>query len=121
VRIERQRIWDILLNNFRIVVSAYAVLADALGHGFVTMDRIELLVFDEGKSVMYAVRSELIRNSSPSCSGPSSEQDHGRLLPSVAAFCVFWGGVEGGGGSIDPRLDLRVPLFLPMPFMTALV
>lgn len=44
-----QRIWDILLSNFRIVVSTHAVLADALAHGFVTMDGLGLLVFDEGK------------------------------------------------------------------------
>ncbi|KAI9802439.1 MAG: hypothetical protein M1825_002823 [Sarcosagium campestre] len=42
-----QRIWDIVLDNFKIVVSTHAVLTDALGHGFVTMDRLSLLVFDE--------------------------------------------------------------------------
>lgn len=43
-----QRIWDIVLNNVRIVVSTHAVLADALSHGFVGMGRLALLVFDEG-------------------------------------------------------------------------
>jgi hypothetical protein len=45
-------IWDIVLDNFRIVVSTHAVLADALDHGFVTMDRLALLVFDEGTSLL---------------------------------------------------------------------
>lgn len=43
-----QRIWDIVLDGFRIVVSTYAILADALSHGFITMQRLSLLVFDEG-------------------------------------------------------------------------
>ncbi|KAH9203434.1 hypothetical protein DL95DRAFT_271059, partial [Leptodontidium sp. 2 PMI_412] len=43
-----QETWDIVLRNFRIVVSTHAVLADALSHGFVTMERLALLIFDEG-------------------------------------------------------------------------
>jgi ERCC4-related helicase len=43
-----QSIWDAVLNNARIVVSTHAVLADALGHGFVQMGKLALLVFDEG-------------------------------------------------------------------------
>jgi hypothetical protein len=40
-------IWDAALKNVRIVVSPYQILADALSHGFVSMDSISLLVFDE--------------------------------------------------------------------------
>jgi ERCC4-related helicase len=47
-RWSEQRIWNVVLDNFRIVVSTPAVLADALSHGFVTMERLALLVFDEG-------------------------------------------------------------------------
>jgi ERCC4-related helicase len=43
-----QETWDIVLHNFRVVVSTHAVLADALTHGFVTMERLALLIFDEG-------------------------------------------------------------------------
>jgi RecG-like helicase len=47
-RWSEQRVWDIVLDNFRIVVSTHAVLADALSHGFVTMKRLSLIIFDEG-------------------------------------------------------------------------
>ncbi|KAI2737100.1 hypothetical protein DTO013E5_2339 [Penicillium roqueforti] len=42
-----QGIWDKVLKDVRVVVSTYAVLADALGHGFVRMPRLALLIFDE--------------------------------------------------------------------------
>ncbi|CAG7966166.1 unnamed protein product [Penicillium olsonii] len=42
-----QSIWDAVLKDVRVVVSTHAVLADALGHGFVQMSRLALLVFDE--------------------------------------------------------------------------
>ncbi|KAJ5835336.1 hypothetical protein N7447_001362 [Penicillium robsamsonii] len=42
-----QGIWDKVLKDVRVVVSTYAVLADALGHGFVRMSRLSLLIFDE--------------------------------------------------------------------------
>ena len=43
-----QATWDKVLKDVRVVVSTYAILADALGHGFVRMSRLALLVFDEG-------------------------------------------------------------------------
>ena len=43
-----QGIWDKVLKDVRLVVSTYAVLADALDHGFVRMSRLALLIFDEG-------------------------------------------------------------------------
>ncbi|KAJ5188990.1 hypothetical protein N7491_005312 [Penicillium cf. griseofulvum] len=42
-----QGIWDKVLKDVRVVVSTYAVLADALGHGFIRMSRLSLLIFDE--------------------------------------------------------------------------
>ncbi|KAG5941832.1 hypothetical protein E4U53_007342, partial [Claviceps sorghi] len=39
--------WKPLLRGVRIVVSTYQVLHDALCHGFVKMDRLSLIVFDE--------------------------------------------------------------------------
>jgi ERCC4-related helicase len=44
-----QGIWDTVLKSIRVVVSTHAVLADALGHGFVQMSQLALLVFDEGR------------------------------------------------------------------------
>ena len=39
--------WDDALRNINIVVCTHQVLLDALIHGFVQMDKIALLVFDE--------------------------------------------------------------------------
>jgi hypothetical protein len=96
VGIERQRIWDILLNNFRIVVSAYAVLADALGHGFVTIDRIELLVFDEGKSVMYESDPNLLETAHHRARDHPANKIMADYYHPSLRFCVGWGGGEGG-------------------------
>ncbi|KFY33349.1 hypothetical protein V494_07693 [Pseudogymnoascus sp. VKM F-4513 (FW-928)] len=46
-RWSEQRIWDTVLENIRIVVSTHGVLADALSHGFVQIEELALLVFDE--------------------------------------------------------------------------
>ncbi|EFQ99474.1 hypothetical protein MGYG_02485 [Nannizzia gypsea CBS 118893] len=42
-----QKIWDAFLLNTRIVVSTPQVLLDALSNGFITLQRIALLIFDE--------------------------------------------------------------------------
>lgn len=39
--------WKDVLEGTRIVVSTHSILLDALGHAFVQMDRLSLLVFDE--------------------------------------------------------------------------
>jgi ERCC4-related helicase len=43
-----QQIWNIALSDVRVVVSTHQVLADALSNGFVVMERLALIVFDEG-------------------------------------------------------------------------
>jgi ERCC4-related helicase len=43
-----QRLWDSILSNVRVVVSTYQILADALTHGFVKIESLALIVFDEG-------------------------------------------------------------------------
>ena len=48
-RWSEQRIWNAALRDMKVVVSTHAVLADALTHRFVKLDKIALLVFDEGK------------------------------------------------------------------------
>jgi len=40
--------WDAILKNVRIVVSTYQILLNALDHGFVWMQSLALVVFDEG-------------------------------------------------------------------------
>lgn len=42
------RIWNDYLRNVRVVVSTYQVLLDAISHAFVPIDRLSLIVFDEG-------------------------------------------------------------------------
>jgi ERCC4-related helicase len=42
-----QAVWDDLLGSHRIIVSTHAILSDALDHGFVNMQQIGLLIFDE--------------------------------------------------------------------------
>lgn len=44
-----QRLWDAVLMNVPVVVSTHAVLRDALTHGFVKMEGLSLIVFDEGE------------------------------------------------------------------------
>jgi ERCC4-related helicase len=46
-----QSLWDAVLKNVGVVVSTYAILLDALTHAFVSMDRLSLIVFDEGKNL----------------------------------------------------------------------
>ena len=42
-----QTIWDDVLRHIRIVVSSHQILLDAFAHGFVQLDSLALLVFDE--------------------------------------------------------------------------
>jgi hypothetical protein len=61
-RWSEQRIWDAALKDVQIVVSTHAVLADALTHGFVTMKKLALLVFDEGRSIKHIYRPNFLTN-----------------------------------------------------------
>ena len=46
-----QSVWDAVLSGLHVVVSTHAILSDALGHGFVRMRDLALIIFDEGKMV----------------------------------------------------------------------
>ena len=46
-RWSNQDMWDRVLMNMNIIVCTYQILYDALIHGFVSMESILLLVFDE--------------------------------------------------------------------------
>lgn len=41
-------IWRAILKDVRVIVSTPQVLYDALAHGFVTIDQLALIIFDEG-------------------------------------------------------------------------
>lgn len=43
-----QATWDAILINTQIVVSTPQILLDALSHGFVVIESLSLIVFDEG-------------------------------------------------------------------------
>lgn len=47
---EDQCLWDAVLKNVRVVVSTYKILLDALANDFVKLERISLLIFDEGRN-----------------------------------------------------------------------
>jgi ERCC4-related helicase len=73
-----QSVWDSVLHNVRIVVSTHQILYDALAHGFVKMDDLALLIFDEGQLVYTKIvnviaapdklRSSSLYPQSPGCS-----------------------------------------------------
>jgi len=43
-----REIWDAALADVRIVTAPYQILFDALSHGFVQLESLALIVFDEG-------------------------------------------------------------------------
>ncbi|KAJ5667706.1 uncharacterized protein N7477_006276 [Penicillium maclennaniae] len=47
-----QAVWNKALKEIRVVTSTHAVLADALGHGFVRMSQLALIIFDEAHHCM---------------------------------------------------------------------
>ncbi|KAF7874021.1 hypothetical protein EAF04_002693 [Stromatinia cepivora] len=47
-----QRQWDAILKDVKIVVSPYQVLLDALTHGFVRMERLSFIIFDEAHNCL---------------------------------------------------------------------
>ncbi|KAI5307277.1 Dicer-like protein 2 [Ascosphaera pollenicola] len=55
-----QEIWDAALLNIRIVISTPQILLDALSNGFIRMQRLSLIVFDEAHMAMKAAVSNRI-------------------------------------------------------------
>jgi RecG-like helicase len=43
-----QKIWDNILQGHQVIVCTHAILADALSNGFVKIEKIGLIIFDEG-------------------------------------------------------------------------
>jgi len=54
-----QSLWDGILKNVGVVISTYQILLDALSHAFVKMERLALIVFDEGMFYSLFVLREL--------------------------------------------------------------
>lgn len=52
--------WDAALLNVRVVVSTPQILLDALVHAFLSMERLSLLVFDEGQPVPWLLVEDLM-------------------------------------------------------------
>jgi hypothetical protein len=50
-----QEVWDTALQGSKVVFSTHAVLADALTHGFIKLQSLALLVFDEGEKYKIAL------------------------------------------------------------------
>ncbi|KAM3521728.1 hypothetical protein MY4038_008931 [Beauveria bassiana] len=51
--------WKSLLNGTQAVVSTYQVLLDALDHAFVKLDRLSLLIFDEGLTATPSMKAHI--------------------------------------------------------------
>ena len=79
-----QIVWDSVLHNVRIVMSTHQVLYDALAHGFVKMDDLALLIFDEGQLIFMKIVNiiaalDKFRSSSLHPQSPGSSH-HEKLL-----------------------------------------
>lgn len=61
-----QHLWDATLLNIRIVVSTPQIMLDALSNGYVQIDRLALIVVDEGKCLRLApFTEEMVINPKP--------------------------------------------------------
>ncbi|KAM0814966.1 putative Dicer-like protein 2 [Seiridium cardinale] len=63
------QIWDAFLDNVSIVVSTVQVLSDALQHGFLRMERLSLIIFDEGTVSPLPMSSRKLTFSAHNCVG----------------------------------------------------
>jgi superfamily II DNA/RNA helicase len=81
-----QSLWDAVLKNVKVVVSTYQILLDALTHGFVRMESLALIVFDEGdRSFTYhssnTIQHMLTMGSPQLCFKTPRRDDNAELLP----------------------------------------
>lgn len=58
-----QEVWDTALQGSKVVSTTHAVLADALTHGFVKLQSLALLVFDEGEKYEIELLSNITDDS----------------------------------------------------------
>jgi ERCC4-related helicase len=65
-------IWDAVLEGVGIMVSTHDVLYQAMSHGFVLLDCLSLLIFDEGKKI-FPSRQTIAAGASLSLINPSDQ------------------------------------------------
>lgn len=75
-------VWEVFMENVAVVVSTYQILNDALSHAFINMDRLSLLVFDEGRppfSLSVSEQSLMSLSSASLYPQPPWRQHHGEI------------------------------------------
>ncbi|KAK4902509.1 Dicer-like protein 2 [Elasticomyces elasticus] len=101
----QQHLWDAVLQNVRIVVGTPAVLKDALGHGFIRMSRITLLVFDEAHHcIKNHPMNAIMKN------GYHPAKSRGESVPAVLGLTAspVINPKEGGMKQLEENLDAFV-------------
>ncbi|KAK4953351.1 Dicer-like protein 2 [Elasticomyces elasticus] len=101
----QQHLWDAVLQNVRIVVGTPAVLKDALGHGFIRMSRITLLVFDEAHHcIKNHPMNAIMKN------GYHPAKSRGESVPGVLGLTAspVINPKEGGMKQLEENLDAFV-------------
>ncbi|KAK3650368.1 Dicer-like protein 2 [Elasticomyces elasticus] len=101
----QQHLWDAVLANIRIVVGTPAVLKDALGHGFLRMSRIALLVFDEAHHcIKNHPMNAIMKN------GYHPAKSRGESVPAVLGLTAspMINPKEGGMKQLEENLDAFV-------------
>ncbi|KAK5733531.1 Dicer-like protein 2 [Elasticomyces elasticus] len=101
----QQHLWDAVLANIRIVVGTPAVLKDALGHGFIRMSRITLLVFDEAHHcIKNHPMNAIMKN------GYHPAKSRGESVPAVLGLTAspVINPKEGGMKQLEENLDAFV-------------
>ncbi|KAK5684556.1 Dicer-like protein 2 [Elasticomyces elasticus] len=101
----QQHLWDAVFQNVRIVVGTPAVLKDALGHGFIRMSRITLLVFDEAHHcIKNHPMNAIMKN------GYHPAKSRGESVPAVLGLTAspVINPKEGGMKQLEENLDAIV-------------
>jgi ERCC4-related helicase len=76
--------WDFILKNVKVVVSTYQILLEGLGHGFIHMKRLAMIVFDEGLRHLYYHRAPPADSTSTQLRRKLSRcEDNAKLLPTT--------------------------------------
>ncbi|KAK5719831.1 Dicer-like protein 2 [Elasticomyces elasticus] len=101
----QQYLWDAVLADIRIVVGTPAMLKDALGHGFIRMSRIALLVFDEAHHcIKNHPMNAIMKN------GYHPAKSRGESVPAVLGLTAspVINPKEGGMKQLEENLDAFV-------------
>lgn len=105
---KEKRTWDAALDQVRLVISTPQILEDALTHGFVGLEAICLMVFDEGqfaplpsdrrrRPCLTEARSTSLRSQAP------GQPDHAEVLPPAQKGLWKWLGAVHLGTDSQPH------------------